>query len=430
MRIGEAHAGNDGAFYLGNDAALLAGAATASAQGASATWYNPARVAVGNADDFDLSGSAYLLRFGGTPDLEAAPGYRATRQRLAALDLTAVPTAVAVRRKLLGLDIGAGLFVPTRAVVYARTLVRAEPADGSAPSEVAIDGNSTFTEYYGGLAVGRALTSRLRVGGAVFGYYSSRIETTIIGARRVGAGFITSSGTVAGQRIGAQLVTGLSWRAAPSVELGFTLRSPVLQLASQVQATNISSSQIGSAADASLVFDERALGADTLLLVPLRAEVGTAIDLDGRTTVAADLRLRGRLANERAETSVVPVADVRAGLRRQVGTNLWLGAGAFTDRSGQPRGSGTSTILDFYGGTIGVELGKPYRVLADGDEKPRTLRFSTAVAISYAVGVGSVGNLAVAPRGALFELQPQRDDVTAHEFMFHVGSSVGTFAGP
>lgn len=425
-----ARAGNADTFPLGNDAALLAGAATAGAHGAAATWYNPARIALGEADDVDVSASAYLLRFGGTPALQAGEGNSATRTKLVSLDLNAVPTVIALRRRIFGLDIGAGLFVPSRTVSYPRTIVLTRPMDGSTPSEVAIDSNSRFSEYYGGLGVGRALLPNFHFGAAAFFYYASRVDTGLIGARRGESAFLIDGGTRDEQRVGGQFVLGFSWQPVPRVQIGFTVRSPVLQLISQVQQTRFLANGSESEASSSLKYDQRPLGAEPSLLVPLSAALGTAIELTPDWTTSIDVKARGVLSSELAERSQVPVANVRAGLRRRVGENVWMGGGAFTDRSGVPRATGTATVLDFYGASLGVEFGKPYRVLPQSkDAKPQTLSFATAIAFSYAIGIGAVGNIAVTPRGTAFDVVPRRDDVLAHELMLHIGSSVGNI-GP
>lgn len=421
----DAHAGNADTFPLGNDAALLAGAATAATYGAAATWYNPARIAVGDEDDLDVAASGYLLRFGGTPDLQPAPNSGATRTKLASLDLTPVPTVVAYRRKVLGLDVGVGLFVPSATLAYPRTLLRSVPRDGSQPSEVAIDGNSRFSEYYAGLGIGRAILPNLRVGAALFGYYSSRIETELLGARQGSQGFIIDAGSRAQLQLGGQLVLGVDFRPKPGVELGFTLRTPVVQLFSQVQETTFRAEGGGEQAASRLSFDERPLGAAPSILVPLAAAIGTSLDLTRNTMISLDVKGRGILTSQVPEQRREPVFDLRAGLRRRFTDDLWIGGGVFTDRSGVPRAMGTATVLDFYGASMGIELGTPYRGTAEHETTPRILRFSTAIAVSYAVGIGSVGNVAVATRGSGLDLQFRQDDVIAHEIMLHVGSSLG-----
>lgn len=419
-----ANAGNAETFYLGNDAALLAGAASASVQGASAVWYNPARIEEGHADSIDASGTAYLLRFGGNPDLEATPGVPATRQKLVTLDFNAVPTALALKREVFGVRIAAGVFVPNRTVAYPRTLVRLFPRNQE-PAEIALDGNTHFTEYYAGAGGAVVLAPHLTLGGSVFGYYSTEVSTVALAAKS-GTSFLSASGTRDEQRLGVQAVTGLSWRVVPRLRVAFVLRSPVLQVLGQSQQSDISVSSGTSGSQADIDFAEAALGTRSALLTPLRGEIGAALDVTPRTTAAVDVKMRGALSTTDAGRIAVPTVDVRGGARHRAGQNFWIGGGLFTDRSAAaPSTAAAATVLDFYGATIGFELGRPYRVVGE-QRDAHTMVFSTALALSYAVGLGTVGNLAVSPRDGNIELASRRQDVVAHEFMFMIGTSLST----
>jgi hypothetical protein len=419
-----ARAGNAETFYLGNDAALLAGAASASVQGASAVWYNPARIQEGRADAIDLGGSAYLLRFGGSPDLEAAPGVPATRQKLVTLDFNAVPTAFALKRDIFGVHMAAGVFVPNRTVSYPRTLVKLYP-QGQEPAEVALDGNERFTEYYAGAGFGVDVTPTLSLGASLFGYYSSEVDTLSLAAKS-GSSFLDSSGTIDQQRVGLQGVTGLAWRVERRVRVAFVLRTPVLQLLGQTQESQLAVASGTSGNSSQIGFNEAALGAQSGLLTPLRAEVGAAVDVTRATTVAVDAKMRGALSSSVVGRTAVPMIDVRAGARSRVGRSVWLGTGLFTDRSAEPRTSATgATVLDFYGTTLAFELGHPYRAV-DEDHEGQTLLFSTALALSYAIGIGTVGNVAVTPLDGSIRLESKRVDVVAHEFMFMIGTSLSS----
>jgi len=424
-----AHAGNAETFYLGGDAALFAGAAAATTQGASATWYNPARVSFGECDDMSLGGSAYVLRAGGTPNLQADPKYLASREELSSIDLSAVPATVAMHRKIWGLHVGLGVFVPTQTTNTTRTLLRLSPADRSSQTLVAVNRQDRLSQYYAGLAVGGALRPNLWLGAAIFGFYSSFDSMTTTGVARQRLAGQIEAGSFEEQRVGSQLVVGLNLRATQKINVGFTLRSPVLQVGTTAQSTSFASATNSKeqGSEPSISFVDEPIRANALLLVPLRAEVGASIDVSQNTTIAADLKARGRLSSGGITTDV-PIADIRAGLRYHAVENVWLGGGFFTDRSSAPQNSAT-TVFDYYGGTLGIEFGKPYRVTRadhpNASERPRLLRMATTVALSYAVGFGRVANVTFAPQGETVEIAQRGEDAISHEFVLFLGSSMG-----
>ncbi|HEY0466745.1 MAG TPA: hypothetical protein VGC79_21205, partial [Polyangiaceae bacterium] len=162
-------AGNGETYYLAGDASMFAGAVTATTDGASALWYNPARLTEGGVDSVDLAVSAYLLRFGGTPDLESNSSSIAIN-RYDRTALQAVPTAASYKMRVAGWDLGYGLFIPNVTFSYPRS--RAETRPGVTPqATMAVDGSYELAEYYAGLGVGRQLAPGLSLGLALFGYY-------------------------------------------------------------------------------------------------------------------------------------------------------------------------------------------------------------------------------------------------------------------
>ena len=87
------------------------------------------------------------------------------------------------------------------------------------------------------------------------------------------------------------------------------------------------------------------------------------------------------------------------------------------------------TAIDYYGVSLGLEFGTPYRVLDDPPTGApvRRLLMSTTLALSYALGVGDVANIGfTASNGGnqLFETTPLRQNVIAHEFVLHIGSTL------
>jgi hypothetical protein len=423
----DASAGNLDTFMLGNDAAMMGGAVTATAKGSSAVWYNPAGVVGDEYHSVDVAFNAYLLRFGTSPDITVDESNGGTRTQLTNLDVSPIPTALAYTRRVLGWDIGAGLFVPNRGVSFPRTLVRLR--SGDRVSSVARDGNDRFSEYYAGLAAGRSLTPRFRIGLALFGYYSSQVDTDTIYAGVSGSSgesFALSHTTTDQLRLGYQAVWGLQWSPHDDWQLGVTFRSPVVQAYEQTQTASIegfadpTTGEVTSAA----AYDEKAT-TTVAVLRPMRAHVGAGWKHE-RWQVGLDASVQAPHSATLSEDSTRTVWNVRGGVLRTVSEKLAFGGGLFTDRSpysadvAQARGS-----LDYYGVAVALRLGELLTVRSADDPKERPLIFGSTFAVSYAIGTGTIGNQqleATSGGGARTSLRP--DSITAHEFVFHVGSTL------
>ena len=121
--------------------------------------------------------------------------------------------------------------------------------------------------------------------------------------------------------------------------------------------------------------------------------------------------------------------NARVGVRHQLSDRLAMGGGLFTDRS--PNGTPDEfqeAQLDFYGLTIGLEMGTVYGVYSkDGVPyaKPKGLKYATTFGLSYALGAGSImqAQVAATPEGGVTR-QNVLQDVIAHEFTLHVGQTV------
>ena len=432
---GVAHAGNSDTFFLGNDAAMQGGAVTATTRGGSAVWYNPAGLAVTTHDSVDVSASAYLLRFGGSPDLKPTDGSAWTRRKLSTLDLSAVPTAFAIVRRISGWTFGLGLFVPNRVVETPRTSLRTRASDTAPAAELTVDDNDRFTEYYAGLSVGHTLSSRLRLGVSVFGYYSSAFDTR---AQSVSSGdspttsaYAITHSTLDQQRLGLQVVWGLQWDAAKTWHVGFVFRSPVFQLyqLSQLIQVDAASNTGGAPPDSrfDLTFAEK-YGIQATRLHPMRAHVGVSHEV-GSGSVAVDASLQPPFHDIAASRVTSTVVNGRAGGRMPISENVWVGAGVFTDLA--PTRNLTragDAAIDYYGASIAIDLATPYNVLSDRAKRPapvRSLIMSTTLALSYAFGTGRLANLGLAADGSgALTIAPVGDNVTVHEFVLHIGSTL------
>lgn len=432
-------AGNSDTFFLGNDAALQGGAVTATARGGSALWYNPAGLGATVHESIDVGASAYLLRFGGTPDLKAADGSASTRRKLATLDLSAVPTALAITRRIFGWNVGMGLFVPNRSVETPRASLQTQGTSTSPAGQLTTDGNDRFSEYYAGLSTGRALSSRLRLGLSVLGYYSSTFDTrgqsSASGTDPASRTFAITHSTLDQQRVGIQLVSGLQWDVAPAWHVGLVFRSPVFQLYELTQLVEMDGAASGGGGTAAptstlgLTFAEGD-AIKSQRLRPMRAHLGVAHEI-GRGSVALDANLQPPFRDATTSRETQTVVNARFGTRAPLSDNVWVGAGAFTDLAPTRKLSRTGdTAIDYYGVSLAIDMATPYNVLSEPSDPSRGVRvrsliMSTTIALSYAFGTGRLANQGLGADGAgALAIVPVSDNVTVHEFVLHLGSTL------
>jgi hypothetical protein len=105
-----------------------------------------------------------------------------------------------------------------------------------------------------------------------------------------------------------------------------------------------------------------------------------------------------------------------------------VGGGLFVSpsTSHEPTAFGESQI-NYYGITAALDMGTPYVVTSRGEtklRKPGKLIFGTTLALTYSVGLGRMVRAEVGfePGDEFFRQVPV--DVTAHEIIFSLGSSL------
>jgi len=171
---GRARAGNDDGLLLGNAAILSGGALTASVSDGSATWYNPAGLALVTRDSVDVSASAYQLQFGSTPVLLSSATGASTPGDYT--DFVVVPSALTMARRLASnLVLGIGIFVPVMRAHDEQLALTENIPDGTADWSLVLRDNRQLYAVH--LSLGVALTPTLRVGVGVFGNYDQDISS-------------------------------------------------------------------------------------------------------------------------------------------------------------------------------------------------------------------------------------------------------------
>lgn len=438
-----AAAGNDHSYFLSSEAALAGGAVIANTSGAGALWYNPAGLARGRRATFDVSGSAFVLRFRNTQDAvrvhlsedEADPRNNLrTTDDLRSTELISVPTALVLTRQVTDdLQLAFGVFVPEQDTLFARIDSNIEFAGGIVRYRQQVVVLEQTQRYHVGPAVGWALSDTLRLGFALYGVYES-IKSTSRVWLDLGindpTGAETTRVTLIGDtefdatRIGGQAVGGLQAQLEGGLHLGLVVRSPIMQFHdSTTELALLSYNEQGETP--ALVFD-RSDGADDSFaqVRPLQVHVGIAIERDwGWFGVSADYQ--PALSDPARGVDRETVWNAQAGFRHDPSKTLRWGMGAFTDHSASetPTDIGDDQV-DYYGLAGGVTLRTPLSLAEDPD--PEALVFESTFGLRYAYGQGEAG-------GLLFDftneegddfLSSSPSDVTFHEVALTIGSSL------
>ncbi len=422
-----ARAGNDDGVLVGNEPALTGGAVTAIVSDGTATWYNPAGVSEVDRDTIDVSGSVTMVRIADTPALlRSATGSSADGNYY---ELLGIPSAVTLVRRIdCRTTLGLGIFVPQ--LTNHTDRVALDEADAALGYEAhwRLAQQDSSSAYHGGITLAFHVSDTVRVGVTLFGTYRQLATTSeFVGTATTPMGMVgvALAEHLELQSVALSLAAGLQWEIVPGLHLGVAVRGPGLQIAARFQQTS-----------ATLIAALDPMGAGTIDLDPMDGE-----ELQPRFGVVAPTRVRAGLAYRwsggwigidgdiQHELSTPDlgvrrrtIGGVRIGGRVQVDPTVSLGGGLFTDLSPEIGvAEFGATMVDYYGGTFGIELRNPHR-LGEG-ENAADLVFINTFALRYAVGVGSVGGLRFDPtREGIVEVVPV--GTTIHEIGLHLGSAL------
>jgi hypothetical protein len=410
-----AEAGNADTYHLSNDAAVVGGAVTATVKGGGAVWYNPAGLAADTRSSVDVSANAYVVRFGGNPDL-VADSSRSDQKKLSTFDFNTVPTSLAFTRRVGELNLGLGLFVPSQRSLLPRAQVRIFDAAGNPQGLAAVDGYLRYSDTYAGLGAGFNISPTLRLGASLFMLYSTLDQSTgtvLVDERTVTGRTQVTHETIDQIQLGMQLVWGLKWTPSKKWSAGLTMRSPVS--ADTGDATHPPSRTV--------VFDG-ASGFTSGVLRPMRVHLGLA-RIEEHAKYSIETSAIAPFYDQTTGTKSKPVFNAGAGARFRVSQSMAVGGGFHTDFSQAE--SNAPTVVDYYSISLGTEFGTAFKQENEDDPKQpvRHTIATTTLAVSYAIGLGHLANesVTVAPDGSIAE-HDVAAHVVAHEVMFYLGSSV------
>ncbi len=426
-----AHAGNEDSFLFGDQAVLTAGAIVASSHDTAAIWYNPAGLGENARGRIELSATALTLRDRPIPDGLAIdlPSARA-QASISSREVYVVPAALGVAKSLDdGISIGAGLFVTEQDQFSYKRSLHAQDATTALDVSGALTGN--LVRYHAGGALGYRVSPRVRIGVSLFGVYEDYREFRKLFASAAMSGGYTSTFLqrlvdARVSRFGAEALGGVQIDAGCGWRLGATVESPRYVFREHAETDNstvLVSTGTAPPITASQV-DHDPLGVEgTGFTHPARFTAGAA-RRDGAIDLSAELAVR---LSGRGAAAQHAVWDARAGLVWEATPRTVLGAGLFTDRSGAAAPAHFPDYrVDYYGISAGWKRLSTVRLAG---EHADTLRFSTTIAVRYAVGLGEATRIRfdfsqTAATGLVGRVDDERVNVRDQELSIYIGSGL------
>ena len=422
-----ARAGNDDELLLGNRAAMLGGAVMATVDDSSSTWYNPAGLGSVDRDQVDVSGTAYTLRMYSASNLLATPS--GANRDGSVTEFVAVPTQIAyVRRLSARATLGLGYFAPNASNYVLRVNLR--DRWGDPPSQWQLAATGAEVQHRFAAAFGHALSERVRIGGSVvLGYGTATTSVFLFGAVSPD-GQARASNSLnlldTTSRISLDVSLGMQIDLSPNFVLGFTYRSPEVQVyANSSTSYNVSITSLVDLENPQFGIDSNTLERASSWELLRAGRIGAGLGYRyAAGAITAELDMQPGLERPRVDVDRKLVFNARLGWYHRLSEWFAFGLGAFSDRSSAGKrfdlidGSG-----DFYGGTLGVELSNKHLLAAQ--EHASSLIFTSVFALRYAHTSGPFGTILANPQQITsMPFFTAENSIEIHELSLYVGAGL------
>ncbi len=443
-------AGNDDEVLVGIDATLTGGAVTAVVSDGSSLWYNPAGLSGKGKHQVDVSGTAYTLRLWRIPEfLKATDG---TVQDGNTMEAVVVPSAITyVRGNPSGWSLGAGYFLSRWSDIRGNSSLTVP--DGGAEATWQVGYVQTYSLHNVVLGASYRKNSDFSFGFGINGMYNGfNYANEVSGGIEAGidSSFITATEHGLQSHYALQLTAGVLFTPAENWQIGVSARTPAVALLHHYEQHSFQT----------LAFDlnqvpghEPAPGEENRpqvynsvsstrsewkpdWLLPPRVRLGVAYLLDGGW-ISADVDFQSGIRSQPVllETATfvavdrAPIVNARVGFKKAVGEMTSIGAGLFTDRTGDRQSLLGVGKFNFYGVSLGAEFSDVHRI---EDEERSTLRFATGLGVRYAYGIGRFQTSEIPEFYSLIADYLNGGDgittietpATAHELTFNLGAGI------
>ena len=399
----DAAASNPWLTPLGGEAAMSGGAVASTGRDTGMAYYNPAGLGANRRVQFNMSTTTAVLRYRTIPDAFRVelPGGRTNSGTLASIEPLVLATSTVYTRYMgRGVTVGGAHFANNYdRYDYSGALNDATTMTGlNYRANVQVDGWST--RHFFGPTVGWEVTPRLRLGMSLFVTYEWRRDEGQIWLQSgptpelIDQNFIAGNIDLKRSTYGTEAVFGLQWEFVKNLHLGLAIRTPRLAVYEKARKNSLVTGAVLRDDDsraALFQFDDVPAAARRGRIAPMQVVLGLAYAFSrGRGWISVEGDYSPKLYLPKNNVNLRHTFNGRIGARIRAGENLYVGLGAFTDRTNEQAITDFPQFnLDYYGGSMGIELRRPFKL--GKNERARDIVFSTAVAVRYAWGVGASG---------------------------------------
>ena len=421
------HGGNTRSFFFGDEAAMTAGAGVAVVRDSGALWYNPAGLGGLTLSHLELGGNAYHGEFRRIDDFLTADlpgGAYATNAKDKGLG--GVPTStVLIYNFSPKLSAGVGVFRTEDDYMEFVADIEDPYGTGAAMWHQSAAVYRKQLGYHLGPSLGIALTPRLRFGVSLYISYHSQIIDLQLSAAKLTEGdsdndaFMSVSEHEYVGRFGLTLRSGMQWEFAPNWHAALVFSSPNITIVALGDSSRLASGMVASGDIPDSVF---AHDQDDYLEGRFEPRESGAFQVAlAYKTPQFWMGAEGELRPPMKDENIRFLWNTSLGARVTFSEKLNWGIGVFTDNSQ------TDTLavplddrLNRYGINTGLALRVP--LTFTGERGKRTVFFSVAMAVTYAVSVGDIAAVRLDPEMPMLDF-PARTAVF-HQTILYLGTSL------